>query len=367
MSRMAFEVAATDGEARRGRLTFSRGTVETPAFMPVGTYGSVKAVTPEELAELGAEIILGNTYHLMLRPGVEVIEAHGGLHEFMHWDGPILTDSGGFQVWSLAERRKIDEQGVWFSSPIDGNRVFLGPEESMAVQRSLDADIVMVFDECTSYPAEVDQARESMELSLRWAERSRRAHEGNDAALFGIVQGGMYPVLRRQSVDGLVDIGFDGYAIGGLSVGEPKNLRDEVLEATLPALPAGRPRYLMGVGKPADIVAAVTRGVDMFDCVIPTRNARNAHLFTRNGIIRLRNSRFRDDTRPVDETCDCYTCRHYSRAYLAHLDRCGEILGSRLNTIHNLHYYQVLMKELRAAIESGTLWDYAAQFDLNAG
>lgn len=356
---MAFQVSATDGAARRGRLTFPRGTVETPAFMPVGTYGTVKALTPEELRDLGAEIILGNTFHLMLRPGTRVIQAHGGLHEFTQWKGPILTDSGGFQVWSLAEKREISEEGVWFSSPVDGSRVFLGPEESMAVQRTLDSDVVMIFDECTPYPAEEGAARDSMELSLRWAERSRRAHEGNDAGLFGIVQGGMYPGLRQRSARCLVDIGFDGYAIGGLSVGEPRDVRETVLEATLPALPADRPRYLMGVGKPADIVEAVRRGVDMFDCVIPTRNARNAHLFTRDGVLRLRNSRFRDDTRPVDEHCGCYTCRRYTRAYLAHLDRCNEILGSRLNTIHNLHYFQDLMRELRAAIERGNLDEYA--------
>lgn len=359
---MGFQVTATSGRARRGCLEFPRGTVETPTFMPVGTYGTVKAVTPEELRALGAEILLGNTFHLMLRPGTEVIEAHGGLHGFMGWDGPILTDSGGFQVWSLAERREISEEGVWFNSPVDGARVFLGPEESMAIQRSLDADVVMIFDECTPYPAEENQARESMALSLRWAERSRRAHEGNDAALFGIVQGGMYPALRGESAARLIDIGFDGYAIGGLSVGEPRAIRELVLEATLPALPAERPRYLMGVGKPADIVDAVGMGVDMFDCVIPTRNARNAHLFTSNGVIRLRNSRFRNDTRPVDERCACYTCRHYSRAYLAHLDRCNEILGPRLNTIHNLHYYQQLMGDIRRAIESGQFEAFAKRF-----
>lgn len=362
MSRMTFQVSATDGAARRGRLSFPRGTVETPAFMPVGTYGSVKAVTPEELRELGAEIILGNTFHLMLRPGTAVIEAHGGLHGFTHWDGPILTDSGGFQVWSLAERRRISEDGVWFRSPVDGGEVFLGPEESMAVQRSLDADVVMIFDECTPYPADEDTVRTSMELSLRWAERSRRAHEGNDAALFGIVQGGMYPGLRERSAAELAAMGFDGHAIGGLSVGEPRELRERVLDATVSALPGAHPRYLMGVGKPADIVDAVRRGVDMFDCVIPTRNARNAHLFTRKGVLRLRNSRFRDDTRPVDEHCGCYTCRHYTRAYLAHLDRCNEILGARLSTIHNLYFYQTLMRELRAAIEAGSLDAYAEQF-----
>jgi len=355
---MSFELLGADGEARRGRLRFPRGSVETPAFMPVGTYGSVKAVAPEELRALGAEIILGNTFHLMLRPGTEVVRAHGGLHGFMHWDGPILTDSGGFQVWSLAEKRRISEQGVWFSSPVDGSQVFLGPEESMHVQRDLDADVVMTFDECTPYPANEEAARESMALSMRWARRCREAHDG-DAALFGIVQGGMYPELRRQSAAELTAIGFDGYAVGGLSVGEPDELRWRVLDATAPELPVEKPRYLMGVGKPADIVRAVARGMDMFDCVIPTRNARNAHLFTSEGVLRLRNSRHRNDTRPVDSACGCYTCRHYSRAYLAHLDRCNEILGARLNTIHNLHYYQDLMARIRSAVEQGAFADYS--------
>jgi len=336
--------------------------VQTPAFMPVGTYGTVKAVTPEEVREAGAEIILGNTFHLMLRPGTEVIAAHGDLHDFMHWDGPILTDSGGFQVWSLGELRKISEAGVDFASPVDGSRVFMGPEESMAVQRALGADIVMIFDECTPYPATEAQARASMELSLRWARRSRAAHGDNPAALFGIVQGGMYPALRRESLAGLVEIGFDGYAIGGLSVGEPKEEMHRVLEALGPAMPADRPRYLMGVGTPEDIVEAVRRGVDMFDCVLPTRNARNAHLFTRQGTLRLRNSQYRSDTRPPDEVCGCYTCRHYSRAYLRHLDKCGEILGARLNTIHNLYYYQQLMQGLREAVAAGALEAFVADF-----
>jgi queuine tRNA-ribosyltransferase len=359
---MRFEVAAIDGAARRGRMTFARGAVETPAFMPVGTYGTVKAVTPEELREAGAEIILGNTFHLMLRPGTEIIRAHGDLHAFMHWEGPILTDSGGFQVFSLGELRKITERGVTFRSPVNGDAVFLGPEESMAVQRALGADIVMIFDECTPYPATEAQARESMELSLRWARRSRDAHGDNAAALFGIVQGGMYPALRRASLAGLVEIGFDGYALGGLSVGESKEEMRRVLDDIAPRLPADRPRYLMGVGTPEDIVEAVRRGIDLFDCVLPTRNARNGHLFVRGGEIRLRNARYRDDTRPLDETCDCYTCRHYSRAYLRHLDQCNEILGARLNTLHNLRYYQTLMRELREAVAGGRLEDYARGF-----
>ncbi len=359
---MQFKLSATDGLARRGQLTFARGTVETPAFMPVGTYGAVKTMTPEELRETGAEIILGNTFHLMLRPGTAIIRKHGDLHEFMHWNGPILTDSGGFQVFSLGAMRKISEAGVWFQSPVNGDTVFLGPEESMAVQRELGADIVMIFDECTPYPATYEQARDSMQLSLRWAERSRTAHGDSAAALFAIVQGGIYEDLRRESSAGLQAIGFDGYAIGGLSVGEPKEDRARVLGAVAPALPAAKPRYLMGVGTPEDIVEAVCSGVDLFDCVMPTRNARNGHLFTRHGAVRIRNSAYRDDTRPLDEACGCYTCRHYSRAYLRHLDKCAEILGARLNTIHNLHYYQELMAGLRAAIAAGTLHAFVADF-----
>jgi len=359
---MQFELIQTDGAARRGRLDFERGAVETPAFMPVGTYGTVKAMTPEEVRELGADIILGNTFHLMLRPGVDVIRAHGDLHDFMHWERPILTDSGGFQVFSLGDLRKITEEGVTFRSPINGDRVFMGPEESMAVQRALGSDIVMVFDECTPYPATEAEARTSMELSLRWARRSRDAHGDSPAALFGIVQGGMYPELRRRSLEGLLEIGFDGYAVGGLSVGEPKDERERVLDNLVGHIPADRPRYLMGVGTPEDIVEAVRRGIDMFDCVLPTRNARNGFLFTRHGLIRIRNARYKDDTRPLDEQCECYTCRNYSRAYLRHLDRCKEILGARLNTIHNLHYYQTLMRELRGAIEAGRLSDYVREF-----
>lgn len=364
---MKFDLITNDGVARRGRLTFDRGTVETPAFMPVGTYGTVKAMTPEELTDMGAEIILGNTFHLMLRPGTEVIAAHGDLHDFMHWQGPILTDSGGFQVFSLGKLRKITEEGVTFASPVNGDKVFLGPEESMAVQRALGADIVMCFDECTPYPADERQARDSMEMSLRWGQRSKDAHgagpEGkNPNALFGIVQGGMYENLRAESAAGLREIGFDGYAIGGLSVGEPKEEMIRILDHTPSLLPADKPRYLMGVGKPEDIVAAVLRGVDMFDCVMPTRNARNGHLFTRYGDIKIRNARHEFDTGPLDPDCGCYTCRHYSRSYLRHLDKTGEILGARLNTIHNLYYYQELMRGLRAAIEGGTLAEFVRLF-----
>ncbi len=359
---MQFELFGTDGQARRGRLTFERGTVETPAFMPVGTYGTVKAMTPEELQTMGAEIILGNTFHLMLRPGTEIIREHGDLHNFMHWQGPILTDSGGFQVFSLGDMRKITEEGVTFASPVNGSKVFMGPEESMAVQRALGSDIVMIFDECTPYPATEEEARTSMALSLRWAKRSKVAHGDNPNALFGIVQGGMYPHLRRESLAGLLAIGFDGYAIGGLSVGEPKEEMMGTLEGITPHMPQDKPRYLMGVGKPEDIVEAVRRGVDMFDCVMPTRNARNGHLFTSEGVVKIRNSKHQHDTGPLDPACDCYTCRNYSRSYLRHLDKTGEILGARLNTIHNLHYYQNLMRGLRGAIEAGKLEEYVNDF-----
>jgi len=359
---MHFDLLARDGLARRGRLTFARWTIETPAFMPVGTYGTVKAMTPEELLEVGTEILLGNTFHLMLRPGTEVIRRLGDLHGFMHWDRPILTDSGGFQVFSLGALRKITEEGVRFQSPVDGNPVFLSPEISMRVQRELGSDIVMIFDECTPYPASEEQARVSMELSLRWAARSREAHGDNPAALFGIVQGGMYERPRAESLEGLMRIGFDGYAIGGLSVGEPEEDRLRVLDFLSDKLPTDRPRYLMGVGTPEDIVAAVQRGIDMFDCVMPTRNARNGHLFTHQGVVRIRNAIHRTDEGPLDPLCDCYTCRHYSRAYLHHLDRCKEILGARLATIHNLHYYQTLMRRLRAAISAGRLVDFVTEF-----
>ncbi len=359
---MNFSVDNTDGRARTGLLNMKRGDIRTPAFMPVGTYGTVKAMTPGEVRETGADIILGNTFHLMLRPGTGVIEKHGGLHGFMQWKRPILTDSGGFQVWSLAERRKITEQGVTFASPIDGSKVFMGPEESMAVQKSLGSDIVMIFDECTPYPATEKQASESMELSLRWAERSKRAHEGNDSALFGIVQGGMYEDLRVRSARKLVETGFDGYAIGGLSVGEPHDERDRVLDFTVPELPADRPRYLMGVGRPEDIIAGVQRGIDMFDCVMPTRNARNGHLFTSRGVLRIRNAKYEQDTGPIDPDCDCETCRNYSRAYVRHLQRCNEILGARLMTLHNLRFYQNLMQGLRDAIACGELESFTADF-----
>jgi queuine tRNA-ribosyltransferase len=349
---MKFTLDSCAGKARRGRLEFARGRVETPAFMPVGTYGTVKAMTPEELLETGAQIILGNTFHLMLRPGTGIIKKHGDLHDLMHWQGPILTDSGGFQVFSLAQMRKITEDGVTFASPVDGAKVFLSPEVSMQVQRDLGSDIVMCFDECTPYPAEEDEVRRSMELSMRWAERSKAAFGDNPNALFGIVQGGTYDRLRAESARVLVGIAFDGYAIGGLSVGEAADERNRTLDAVLPLLPADRPRYLMGVGKPEDLVEGVRRGIDMFDCVIPTRNARTGFLYTHDGILRIRNSRYTDDIRPLDENCGCYCCRHYSRAYLRHLDKCGEILGARLNTIHNLYYFQELMRNMRAAIET---------------
>jgi len=364
MSDIQFELLATDGPARRGRISFKRGTIETPVFMPVGTYGSVKAMTPLSLVEVGAEIILGNTFHLFLRPGLDVVGEFGGLHQFIGWNKPILTDSGGFQVFSLAERRKITEDGVTFASPVDGSRVFLSPEESMRIQRVLDSDIAMIFDECTPYPATEKQARDSMELSLRWAERSRRAFDdlANPNALFGIVQGGVYPALRQRSAEALTGIGFDGYAVGGLAVGEPEHERNATLESVEPLLPKDRPRYLMGVGRPEDIVAAVLRGIDLFDCVIPTRHARNGHLFTASGVINIRNSIYQQDLGPVDATCTCYTCRNYTRSYLRHLDRCNEILGSRLNTLHNLHFYLGLMRELRAAMAAGQLESWARGF-----
>jgi len=364
---MTFEKLGNDGRARRGRLTFPRGVVETPAFMPVGTYGTVKGMLPRDIEAIGAQIILGNTFHLMLRPGTEVIRAHGDLHDFTQWQGPILTDSGGFQVFSLGEMRKITEEGVTFRSPVDGSPVELNPEIAMQVQRDLGSDIVMIFDECTPYPATEKQARESMEMSLRWAERSRKAHGDNPAALFGIVQGGMYESLRERSLEGLTDIGFDGYAIGGLSVGEPKEDMIRILDFLPPKMPEDRPRYLMGVGRPEDIVEAVRRGVDMFDCVMPTRNARNGYLFTSTGIVKIRNARHRHDTSPLDDQCDCYTCENFSRSYLHHLDKCGEMLGSQLNTIHNLRYYQNLMSGLRGAIEAGTLSDFIESFYARRG
>ncbi|MCB2264058.1 MAG: tRNA guanosine(34) transglycosylase Tgt [Candidatus Thiosymbion ectosymbiont of Robbea hypermnestra] len=356
---MRFELTARDGAARRGRLILDRGEIETPAFMPVGTYGTVKAMTPEELTGLGTRILLGNSFHLMLRPGVEIVRRFGGLHGFMHWAGPILTDSGGFQVFSLGALRRIAEEGVHFKSPLDGSPVFLSPEDSIAVQRALGADIRMIFDDCTPFPADEARARASMTLSLRWAARSREAHGDDPAALFGIIQGGMYEHLRAASLAGLLALGFDGYAVGGLSVGEPPEDRLRILDFLSGRLPADRPRYLMGVGTPGDIVAAVRRGIDLFDCVLPTRNARNGFLFTSGGVVKLRNARYRTDEGPLDSLCDCYTCRHYSRAYLHHLDRCKEILGAQLNTIHNLHYYQALMHGLRTAIAAGELDAFA--------
>jgi queuine tRNA-ribosyltransferase len=359
---MRFDVKASDGLARRGTLDFPRGKVETPAFMPVGTYGTVKGMLPRDIKEIGAQIILGNTFHLSLRPGTEVVKAHGDLHDFTGWQGPILTDSGGFQVWSLGKLRKISEAGVSFKSPVNGSDVYLDPETSMQIQRDLGADIVMIFDECTPYPATEAEARASMELSLRWAARSKTAHEGNDAALFGIVQGGMYPELRRESLQGLKDIDFDGFAIGGLSVGEPKDEMLMVLDSLAEYMPEDKPRYLMGVGKPSDILEAVMRGVDMFDCVMPTRNARNGHLFTSTGVIKIRNASHRYNNAPLDEKCDCYTCQNFSRAYLHHLDKCKEILGAQLNTIHNLRYYQNHMTAIRQAIEEGRLAQFAEEF-----
>jgi len=366
---MDFELLATDGRARRGRLRLNHGEVNTPIFMPVGTYGSVKAMLPHELEEIGAQIVLGNTFHLWLRPGTQILEQHGGLHDFMGWDKPILTDSGGFQVFSLQGMRKITEEGVTFASPVDGARLFLTPEISMQIQRSLNSDIVMVFDECTPYKigdaiATHAQAAQSMALSARWAKRSKEEFErlGNNNALFGIVQGGMYEDLREQSLSELTDIGFHGYAIGGLSVGEPKAEMLRILEHTTPKLPQNAPRYLMGVGTPEDLVAGVLAGVDMFDCVMPTRNARNGWLFTRHGDIKIRNAKYRDDNRPLDEDCSCHTCRHFSRAYLHHLQRLNEITGSRLNTLHNLHFYLSIMAEMRHAIENQSLQAWATAF-----
>ena len=361
---MHFELFTTDGAARRGRLTLAHGVVDTPAFMPVGTYGSVKAMSPLELHEIGAQICLGNTFHLWLRPGLEVVAAHGGLHRFMGWDGPILTDSGGFQVFSLGALRKITEEGVKFQSPINGDKLFLTPEESMRIQRVLNSDIVMIFDECTPYPATEKEAAASMRLSQRWAQRSRDEHNRleNTNALFGIVQGGMYEHLRDESLAALTDMGFDGYAIGGLSVGEPKEDMARILAHTAPRLPTDKPRYLMGVGTPEDLVRSVQAGIDMFDCVMPTRNARTGWLVTRFGDIKIKNAAHKTDTRPLDETCGCYCCQNFSRAYLHHLHRTQEILGARLNTIHNLYYYQTLMRELREAIAAGTLDAYVAGF-----
>jgi len=359
---MEFQVSHQDGSARRGQIDFARGAVQTPAFMPVGTYGTVKGMLPRDITQIGAEIILGNTFHLWLRPGTDIIKAHGDLHDFMGWQGPILTDSGGFQVFSLDALRKVTEEGVAFKSPVNGDRVFLDPETSMRIQRDLGSDIVMIFDECTPYPATEAEAERSMQLSLRWAERSRQAHGDNPAALFGIVQGGMYPELRLRSLEGLTDIGFDGYAVGGLSVGEPKDEMMAVLDGLAEHLPAEKPRYLMGVGTPADLLEGVRRGIDMFDGVMPTRNGRNGHLFTSTGVLKLRNARHKTSTEPVDAHCDCYTCENFSLGYLAHLDKCNEILGSQLATIHNLRFYQKHMAGIRQAIEASELDEFARAF-----
>ncbi|WP_121876973.1 tRNA guanosine(34) transglycosylase Tgt [Umboniibacter marinipuniceus] len=359
---MSFELDKTSGRARRGRLKFPRGTVETPIFMPVGTYGTVKGMTPEDLLKIGSQIILGNTFHLWLRPGTEVIKAHGDLHDFAGWDKPILTDSGGFQVFSLGKLRKITEAGVSFQSPINGDKVFLDPEKSMQIQRDLGSDVVMCFDECTPYPATHREAKDSMEMSLRWAQRSKDAHGDNPSALFGIIQGGMYQDLREESVKGLLDIGFDGYAIGGLSVGEPKEDMFRVLDVTEPLMNEDQPRYLMGVGKPGDLVEGVRRGVDMFDCVMPTRNARNGHLFIHEGVVKIRNAKHKLDTSPLDPHCDCYTCQNFSRAYLHHLHRCNEMLGAQLNTIHNLRFYVRLMERIREALDEDRFDQFVVDF-----
>ncbi|MDE0754849.1 MAG: tRNA guanosine(34) transglycosylase Tgt [Woeseiaceae bacterium] len=365
---MKFSIQQQSGAARTGRVEFRRGAVQTPAFMPVGTYGSVKSMTPEEVKADGADMILGNTFHLMLRPGTETIRKHGGLHEFINWPGPILTDSGGFQVFSLADLRKLSEEGVKFRSPINGDEVFLTPERSMEVQHELNSDVAMIFDECTPYPATETEARESMELSLRWARRSRdrfdalkAAEPDRGEALFGIVQGGVYNALRQASLDGLTAIGFDGYAVGGLAVGEPEPERIAVLDYLMSLMPEDKPRYLMGVGTPFDIVESVSRGIDMFDCVMPTRHARNGHLFTSRGPVNIRNAQYATDTAPLDPNCGCYTCSHYSLAYLRHLEKCSEILGLRLNTIHNLYYYQEVMSNIRRAIDAGDLSEYTAE------
>ncbi|MFT5806133.1 MAG: queuine tRNA-ribosyltransferase [Moritella dasanensis] len=367
--KLKYELDKTIGNARRGRLIFERGVVETPAFMPVGTYGTVKGMTPEEVDDTGADILLGNTFHLWLRPGQEVMKLHGGLHNFMNWQGPILTDSGGFQVFSLGKMRKITEAGVHFRHPINGSKIFLDPETSMEIQDDLGSDVVMIFDECTPYPATESEAEKSMSMSLRWAQRSRDHFDKleNKNNLFGIIQGGVYEHLRDISVKGLLDIGFDGYAVGGLAVGEPKEDMHRILEHTCPQIPEDKPRYLMGVGKPEDLVEGVRRGVDMFDCVMPTRNARNGHLFTSEGVIKIRNAKHKTDTSTLDPECDCYTCKNYTRSYLNHLDKCNEILGARLNTMHNLRYYQNLMQGIRDAIDADTFEQFVTDFYTKQG
>jgi len=367
--KLKYELDKTTGNARRGRLIFERGVVETPAFMPVGTYGTVKGMTPEEVDATGADILLGNTFHLWLRPGQEVMKQHGGLHNFMNWQGPILTDSGGFQVFSLGKMRKITEAGVHFRHPVNGSKIFLDPETSMEIQDDLGSDVVMIFDECTPYPATESEAEKSMRMSLRWAQRSRDHFDklDNKNNLFGIIQGGVYEHLRDISVKGLLDIGFDGYAVGGLAVGEPKEDMHRILEHTCPQIPEDKPRYLMGVGKPEDLVEGVRRGVDMFDCVMPTRNARNGHLFTSEGVIKIRNAKHKTDTSTLDPECDCYTCKNYTRSYLNHLDKCNEILGARLNTMHNLRYYQNLMQGIRDAIDADTFDQFVTDFYTKQG
>ncbi|MCO8088793.1 MULTISPECIES: tRNA guanosine(34) transglycosylase Tgt [Acinetobacter] len=367
---MKFEKLGQSGRARRGRLTLEHGVVETPVFMPVGTYGTVKGMLPRDIEDIQAQIILGNTFHLYLRPGLDVIKEHGGLHEFMKWDKPILTDSGGFQVFSLGAMRKIKEEGVTFRSPIDGSKVFLSPEISMEIQKVLNSDIVMIFDECTPYPATHEEAQKSLQLSLRWAKRCKEHHHNvleNKNALFGIIQGGMYEDLRDESLNGLLDVGFDGYAIGGLSVGEPKEEMIKVLDYLPNKMPEDKPRYLMGVGKPEDIVEGIRRGVDMFDCVMPTRNARNGHYFVTDGLVRIRNSKYRHDQSPLDPHCDCYTCKNFTRAYLFHLEKCGEMLGSMLGTIHNLRYYQRFTQDIRNALDNGTFDDFVQDFYARRG
>ncbi|WP_104492345.1 tRNA guanosine(34) transglycosylase Tgt [Acinetobacter indicus] len=367
---MKFEKLGQSGRARRGRLTLEHGVVETPVFMPVGTYGTVKGMLPRDIEDIQAQIILGNTFHLYLRPGLDVIKEHGGLHEFMKWDKPILTDSGGFQVFSLGAMRKIKEEGVTFRSPIDGSKVFLSPEISMEIQKVLNSDIVMIFDECTPYPAPHEEAQKSLQLSLRWAKRCKEHHHNvleNKNALFGIIQGGMYEDLRDESLNGLLEVGFDGYAIGGLSVGEPKEEMIKVLDYLPNKMPEDKPRYLMGVGKPEDIVEGIRRGVDMFDCVMPTRNARNGHYFVTDGLVRIRNSKYRHDQSPLDPHCDCYTCKNFTRAYLFHLEKCGEMLGSMLGTIHNLRYYQRFTQDIRNALDNGTFDDFVQDFYARRG
>ena len=364
---LEFSVLATSGPARRGRLKLAHGVIQTPAFMPVGTYGAVKGMRPQQVEDSGADVILGNTFHLWLRPGLDVIQAHGGLHRFVGWNKPILTDSGGFQVFSLGDIRKISEEGVSFRSPIDGAKCFLTPEESMRIQRVLNSDIVMAFDECTPHPATHSEAQISMRLSMRWAQRSQEAHQGNPNALFGIIQGGMYEDLRGESIEKLVALNFDGYAIGGLSVGEPKADMQRIMSFITPRMPEDKPRYLMGVGTPTDLVNAVSAGVDMFDCVLPTRNARNGWLYTSTGIVKLRNAQYRFDEMPLDENCSCYTCKHFSKSYLHHLQRIDEMLGAHLNTVHNLHFYQSLMKGMRSAIELDQLDAYVSDLAFMEG